>query len=102
MWPCLLFYFQMDDYESEDPDQSVDELQQTDEAQSWIGVIHIPASEYYNSHGSKSCSFLDRVCIFVVYTIEWLLLSGWTVVCNFHDACISLLMAPMGGLKGCF
>ena len=63
MWPCLLFYFQMDDCESEDPDQSEDELQQTDEAQSWIGAIHIPASEYYNSHGSKSCSVLDRVCI---------------------------------------
>ncbi|KAK2553715.1 RING finger protein 215 [Acropora cervicornis] len=47
--------------ESEDPDQSVDELQQTDEAQHWIGIIHIAASEYYNSHGSKSCSVLDRV-----------------------------------------
>lgn len=50
-----------DNCESEDPDQSVDELQQTDEAQHWIGIIHIAASEYYNSHGSKSCSVLDRV-----------------------------------------
>ena len=66
-----------DNCESEDPDQSVDELQQTDEAQHWIGIIHIAASEYYNSHGSKSCSVLDRVCtICCLCYMEWLPLSG--------------------------
>lgn len=66
-----------DNCESEDPDQSVDELQQTDEAHHWIGIIHIAASEYYNSHGSKSCSVLDRVCIICCLCyMEWLPLSG--------------------------
>ena len=53
----------MDSCEPEDSDQDVDDPSQAvDETQSWIGVMHIPVSEYYNARGSKSCSVLERVC----------------------------------------
>lgn len=53
----------MDACDTEDSDQDHDESlsPQTDESQSWIGVIHIPVLEYYNARGSKSCSVLERV-----------------------------------------
>ena len=59
----VVFHFQADGCDPEDPDQDVDETHQADESQSWIGVIHIPVLEYYNARGSKSCSVLERVCI---------------------------------------
>lgn len=53
----------METCEAEDSDQEQDDLElQSDETQSWIGVIHIPVQEYYNTRGSKSCSVLERVC----------------------------------------
>ena len=59
-----VFSLQLDGCDPEDPDQEGDDSQQSDETQSWIGIIHIPVLEYYNARqGSKSCSVLDRVCI---------------------------------------
>lgn len=53
---------ELDGCDPEDPDQEGDDSQQSDETQSWIGIIHIPVLEYYNARqGSKSCSVLDRV-----------------------------------------
>lgn len=54
---------QIDACDPDDSEQDQDESQspQTDETQSWIGVIHIPVLDYYNAHGSKFCPVLEKV-----------------------------------------
>ncbi|CAH3110223.1 unnamed protein product [Pocillopora meandrina] len=54
---------EIDACDPDDSEQDQDESQspQTDETQSWIGVIHIPVLDYYNARGSKFCPVLERV-----------------------------------------
>ena len=50
-----------------------DTYESTESDEPWIGVLEIPATEYLNSYGSRSCSVLDRVTGFPtisIYSLE--------------------------------